>query len=72
MNDLERPIGTYLYGRRIYEVMAFWERLPAEGDGWVNWSGLATIAHEVVPAIAVSLDRLLRTNRLQNRSGLVD
>ena len=25
VNDLERPIGTYLYGRRMYDVMAFWE-----------------------------------------------
>lgn len=25
VNDLERPIGTYLYGRRLYEVMKFWE-----------------------------------------------
>ena len=25
LNDLERPIGTYLYGRRMYEVMAGWE-----------------------------------------------
>jgi len=25
VNDLERPIGTYLYGRRMYEVMRFWE-----------------------------------------------
>jgi dihydrofolate reductase len=24
-NDLERPVGTYLYGRRIYEVMVYWE-----------------------------------------------
>ncbi|WIM99079.1 dihydrofolate reductase family protein [Actinoplanes oblitus] len=24
VNDLERPIGTYLYGRRLYEVMRFW------------------------------------------------
>ena len=24
-NDLERPVGTYLYGRRMYEVMAYWE-----------------------------------------------
>jgi dihydrofolate reductase len=23
VNDLERPIGTYLYGRRTYEVMRF-------------------------------------------------
>jgi dihydrofolate reductase len=26
-NDLERPIGTYLYGRRLYEVMLAWETL---------------------------------------------
>jgi dihydrofolate reductase len=25
VNDLERPIGTYLLGRRLYEVMVFWE-----------------------------------------------
>ncbi|MDQ6910793.1 MAG: dihydrofolate reductase family protein [Actinomycetota bacterium] len=25
VNDLERPIGTYLYGRRMYEVMVVWE-----------------------------------------------
>ena len=28
VNDLERPIGTYLYGRRMYEVMAAWEDMP--------------------------------------------
>jgi dihydrofolate reductase len=27
INDLERPIGTYLYGRGMYEVMAIWETL---------------------------------------------
>jgi dihydrofolate reductase len=25
VNDLERPVGTYLYGRRMYEVMRVWE-----------------------------------------------
>jgi dihydrofolate reductase len=25
VNDLERSVGTYLYGRRIYEVMVYWE-----------------------------------------------
>jgi dihydrofolate reductase len=27
VNDLERPIGTYLYGRRMYEVMLAWETM---------------------------------------------
>jgi dihydrofolate reductase len=26
VNDLTRPIGTHLYGRRMYEVMEVWER----------------------------------------------
>ena len=25
VNELERPIATYLYGRRMYETMVFWE-----------------------------------------------
>lgn len=25
VNQLERPIGTYLYGRRMYEVLVAWE-----------------------------------------------
>jgi dihydrofolate reductase len=25
VNDLARPVGTYLYGRRMYEVMVYWE-----------------------------------------------
>ena len=25
VNELERPVGTYLYGRRMYEVMRAWE-----------------------------------------------
>lgn len=29
INDLERPVGTYLYGRRMYETMRFWETAHA-------------------------------------------
>ena len=32
VNHLERPIGTYLYGRGMYEVMRYWETAPT-GDG---------------------------------------
>jgi dihydrofolate reductase len=32
VNDLERPIGTHLYGRRMYEVMVAWETMPASPD----------------------------------------
>jgi len=50
INDLERPIGTYLYGRRLYEVMVAWEnpRLvdqpPFVQDFARIWQG----AHKVV------------------------
>ena len=29
VNDLERTVGTYLYGRRMYEVMNYWETANA-------------------------------------------
>jgi hypothetical protein len=32
VNDLERPIGTYLYRRRMYEMMVFWETASTEAD----------------------------------------
>jgi dihydrofolate reductase len=32
VNELERPVGTYLYGRRMYEVMAYWETAGAAVD----------------------------------------
>jgi dihydrofolate reductase len=32
VNDLERPVGTYLYGRRIYEVMVAWETMDTGPD----------------------------------------
>src|ERR1700674_3151149 len=32
VNDLERPIGTYLYGRRMYETMVFWETAGTGDD----------------------------------------
>src|SRR5207302_8162309 len=30
VNDLERGIGTYLYGRRMYDVMRYWETAPTD------------------------------------------
>jgi dihydrofolate reductase len=32
VNDLERTVGTSLYGRRMYEVMTAWETLPLAGQ----------------------------------------
>ena len=32
INDLERPVGAYLYGRRLYETMVGWETDPTLAD----------------------------------------
>ena len=39
VNNLERPIGTYLYGRRLYEVMLYWETAHTN-------AGLADFEHD--------------------------
>ena len=31
VNDLSRNVGTYLLGRRLYEVMVVWDSMPLEG-----------------------------------------
>jgi dihydrofolate reductase len=30
VNELERPVGTYLYGRRMYDTMVYWETMQAD------------------------------------------
>ena len=32
VSNLERTVGTYLYGRRMYDVMAAWETMPTGAD----------------------------------------
>ena len=32
VNEMERPIGTYLYGRRMYQVMSYWETASTDAD----------------------------------------
>jgi dihydrofolate reductase len=50
VNDLERPIGTYLYGRRMYETMVFWETADTDGqpDGDRDYTHLWRAADKVV------------------------
>jgi dihydrofolate reductase len=36
LNDLERGIGTYLYGRRMYETLVYWETVPLAGQSEVT------------------------------------
>jgi dihydrofolate reductase len=32
VNELERPIGTQLLGRRMYEVLSVWETMEVDGE----------------------------------------
>jgi dihydrofolate reductase len=49
--DLERPIGTYLYGRRMYETMVFWEtpdRSAAQSPVERDWAQIWKSADKIV------------------------
>ncbi len=51
INDLERPVGTYLYGRRMYEVMVGWETdhtLADQSPVMRDFAELWQAAHKVV------------------------
>jgi len=50
VNNLERPIGTYLYGRRLYEVMRFWETAPTAGEPscFVDYAAIWKAADKIV------------------------
>ncbi len=51
VNDLERPVGTYLYGRRLYEVMRYWETahtVPDQPDHIRDFTGIWQAADKVV------------------------
>ena len=52
VNDSLRPIGTHLYGRRLYDVMVFWETVPDDSsvppvqrDFGRIWRGAEKVVH---------------------------
>jgi dihydrofolate reductase len=48
VNDLERPIGTYLYGRRLYEVMVAWETITDEQPFIKDYADIWRAADKIV------------------------
>jgi dihydrofolate reductase len=63
VNDLERPVGTYLYGRGLYETMVAWETLdPGESPAMRDYADIWRAADKVVYSTtldAVSSERTL-------------
>ena len=71
VNDLERPIGTYLYGRRMYETMVFWETASTEaGEPAVfsDYAGIWRAAEKVVYSRALQTVSSART-RIERECG---
>ena len=51
VNDLERPAGTYLYGRRMYQTMRYWETahtVPGQPPFAREFSGIWQAAEKIV------------------------
>jgi len=64
VNDLERPIGTYLYGRRLYETMVYWETVPVQPDHTatiVDYIRLWRAAEKIVYSTTLEGPRSART-----------
>jgi dihydrofolate reductase len=48
VNDLERPVGTYFYGRRLYEVMLAWETITDEQEFIKEYAEIWRAADKIV------------------------
>ena len=51
VNELERPAGTYLYGRRMYQTMLYWETahtLPGLPASIQEFTGIWQAAEKIV------------------------
>jgi dihydrofolate reductase len=67
--DLLRPVGTFLYGRRLYESMAVWETdaaLAAQSDLMADFATAWQAANKVVYSTTLAAVPTART-RLEHR-----
>lgn len=65
VNDFQRPIRTYLYGRRLYDVMVGWDTVPADGsvsgDFAQQWRAADKIVYSAtLESVSTSRTRLER------------
>lgn len=64
ITDLVRPVGTYLYGRRLYETMAPWETDPAlaaQSGLMADFAGVWQAADKVVYSTTLAAVSTART-----------
>jgi dihydrofolate reductase len=78
LNELERPIGTYLYGRRMYETMRYWESAPTDENvpeyvrDWARiWRGAEKVVFSrTLGAVSTARTRIERSFDAQDIRGL--
>jgi dihydrofolate reductase len=73
INNLERPIGTYLYGRRLYEVMLYWETAHTDAglaDFELDYARIWQAADKIV--YSKSLDHVSSARTIIERDFDVD
>jgi dihydrofolate reductase len=64
VNDLERPAGTYLYGRRMYETMLYWETaddVPDQSPLELDFTRIWQAADKVVYSTTLQAPATART-----------
>jgi dihydrofolate reductase len=64
INELASSVGTYLYGRRMYETMVFWETahlIPGEPHVFLDWARQWQAAEKVVYSRTLNETRSKRT-----------
>jgi dihydrofolate reductase len=66
VNDAERPLGTYLYGRRMYQVLSAWETIDGRDDPVIRdyaqiWRGADKVVYSTtLDRVTTSRTRLAR------------
>jgi dihydrofolate reductase len=64
VNDQERTVGTYLYGRRLYETMRFWEDGgdgPGDSDITAEFAAIWRAAEKIVFSLTLESAPTART-----------
>jgi dihydrofolate reductase len=83
VNDLERPVGTYLYGRRMYETMRYWEtahtlpdRSPITDEYTEIWQAADKVVYsttlESVSSARTRLERTFDTDAIRRLKAAAD
>ena len=63
-NDVARPIGTQIYGRRLYETMAVWETMEFDDEPGEEFAGLEKESADF-QSIWIAADKIVYSRTLE-------